>query len=166
MCQPAQPERHKLLHKKINPLSSASLRAGVIAALARREHSRQELVRKFSASAETPDALQAVLDDLEQEGLLSDHRVAESVARLRGTRYGLARVKSELAQKGVSDADASAVLQDLKQTEADRLRQVWEKKFGAPPSSLEEAARQQRFLLQRGFSSSAISQLLRSLKGR
>lgn len=166
MCQPVRQERRKLLHKKSNPLSSASLRARVIAALARREHSRQELFLKFSASAETPESLQAVLDALEHEGLLSDQRLAQSVARVRGARYGLARVRSELLQKGVSDADASAVLEDLKHSETDRLRQVWEKKFSLPPETLEDAGRQQRFLLQRGFSSAAISQLFRSLKGR
>ena len=154
------------MQKKSNPLSSASLRAGVISALARREHSRQELFRKFFRSAETPEILEGVLDALEQEGLLSNHRFAQSVARIRGARYGLARVKNELQQKGVSDADASAVLEDLKQSEADRLRQVWEKKFAAPPETLEEAGRQQRFLQQRGFSSAAISQLFRSLRNR
>lgn len=152
------------MRKKSNPLSSAALRAGVISALARREHSRQELAHKFSAAAESPDALSQVLDALEQEGLLSDHRFAQSLGRTRGARFGLARVKSELQQKGVSDADASTVLEDLRQTEAGRLRQVWEKKFTAPPETLQEAGRQQRFLLQRGFSSAAIHALFRSLK--
>ncbi|MBU3725510.1 MAG: recombination regulator RecX [Burkholderiaceae bacterium] len=154
------------MQKKTEPLSSASLRARAIAALARREHSRQELFQKFSSSAESPESLEAVLDALEQEGLLSDHRFAESVARTRGARYGLARVKKELQQKGVSGTVASTTLEGLKLTEADRLRQVWEKKFGLPPETLEEAGRQQRFLLQRGFSAAAISQLLRSQKGR
>lgn len=107
-----------------------------------------------------------MLDGLEQEGLLSDQRFAQSVARVRGVRYGLARVRSELQRKGVSDADAGTVIEDLQRSEADRLRQVWEKKFGAPPNTLEEAGRQQRFLLQRGFSSAAIGQLLRSLRER
>lgn len=148
------------------PLSSAALRARVITALARREHSRAELERRFAALAENTEQLAAVLDQLQSEGLLSDQRYAQSIARTRGARFGSARIRHELSQKGVSDSTLQDVVAQLRDSESDRLRQVWEKKFGVAPQSLAEAARQQRFLAQRGFSSEAIGQLLRSLRGR
>jgi regulatory protein len=116
--------------------------------------------------AQGPDQLDAVLTQLQSEGFLSDSRFAESVARVRGARFGAARVRYELQQKGVSDAALDTVLRQLNETESDRVRQVWEKKFGTAPTSAEEAARQQRFLMQRGFSSAAIGRLMRDLRGR
>ena len=134
--------------------------------MARREYSRHELQRKLAPLAQGPDQLDAVLTQLQSEGFLSDSRFAESVARVRGARFGAARVRYELQQKGVSDAALDTVLRQLNETESDRVRQVWEKKFGTAPTSAEEAARQQRFLMQRGFSSAAIGRLMRDLRGR
>jgi regulatory protein len=148
------------------PLSSQSLRARAIAALARREYSRQELERKLSPLAQSPDQLNDVLGELQREGLLSDTRFAESVARVKGSRFGSARVRYELQQKGVPDTVAHTVLRDLAETESARIRRVWEKRFGVAPTSAEEAARQQRFLMQRGFSSDDIGRLMRDLRGR
>ncbi len=146
------------------PLSSASLRVRAIAALARREYSRAELHRKLSSLAQSDDQLDQVLDELMAEGLLSDQRFAESVARSRGARYGTSRVRFELAQKGVDPDIIEQTAETLRATEALRLHQVWEKKFGAPPASPQDAARQQRFLAQRGFSPEAIGQLMRRLR--
>ncbi len=145
------------------PTSARSLRSRAIAALSRRDHSRQELFRKLSAIAESPDQLNAVLDTLEQEGLLSDQRYAESVARVRGARFGSARVRSELEQKGVAPHLIQATTEALRDSEADRLREIWNKKFGTPPADFTEAARQSRFLLQRGFSIDLIRRLMREI---
>jgi regulatory protein len=146
------------------PASARSLRSRAIAALSRRDHSRQELFRKLAAIAESPDQLNEVLDTLEREGLLSDQRYAESVARVRGARFGATRVRHELEQKGVAPSLIQATTESLRESEADRLRQVWVKKFGNPPADLTEAAKQTRFLLQRGFSSDLIRRLLRDLR--
>jgi regulatory protein len=146
------------------PASARSLRSRAIAALSRRDHSRQELFRKLSALAESAEQLNAVLDTLEQEGLLSDQRYAESVARVRGARFGSARVRQELEQKGVAAHLIQATTDELRDSEADRLREVWSKKFGVPPADFTEAARQSRFLLQRGFSIELIRRLMRDLR--
>ncbi len=145
------------------PASARSLRSRAIAALSRRDHSRQELFRKLSAIAESPEQLNAVLDTLEKEGLLSDQRYAESVARVRGTRFGSARVRLELEQKGVAPHLIQATTDGLRDSEADRLREIWTKKFGTPPADFTEAARQSRFLLQRGFSIDLIRRLMREV---
>lgn len=159
----AQQARRKLSQNKTDPLSSAALRARVISALARREHSWHELEQKFLPLAESAQSLAEILDSLQQQGLLSDARFAQSVARTRGTRFGVRRIAFELQQKGVTEHHAAAVIDQLTQTESDRLREVWEKKFGSAPDSFQEAARQQRFLQQRGFSASVIRDFFRQL---
>ena len=151
-------------NKTNEPLSSASLRARAIAALARREHSRQELERKLGALAESEDQLSTILDQLQNEGLLSDQRYAESVSRVRGQRYGNARVLHELRQKGVDSQDLELITQQLRETESTRIREVWQKRFNSLPQTPEETARQQRFLLQRGFPTELIYRLFRELR--
>jgi regulatory protein len=135
----------------------------VVSALARREHSRHELEQKFLPLAESAQALAEILDSLQQHGLLSDARFAQSLARSRGARFGVRRIAFELQNKGVAEHHAAAAIDQLSQTESDRLREVWQKKFGSAPESFEQAARQQRFLQQRGFSSSLIRDFFRAL---
>jgi len=50
--------------------------------------------------------------------------------------------------------------------EDQRAWEVWERKFGKRAESAEEAAKQMRFLQQRGFSSTAISAVMRRAKQR
>jgi regulatory protein len=153
-----------LQNKSKEPLSSASLRARAIAALARREHSRTELETKLGFLAQSQEQLVQVLDQLQAEGFLSDQRYAESVSRVRGQRYGAARVLHELRQKGVGAEDLELITQQLRETESLRIREVWQKRFESLPQTPEETARQQRFLLQRGFSTELIYRLFRELR--
>ncbi len=155
-----------MLNKNKDPLSSASLRARAIAALARREHSRKELEKKLGPLSETAEQLAEILDHLEREGLLSNKRYAESVSRVRGQRYGAARVVFELRQKGVDPENLELIAQQLHDTEWSRIQQVWKKRFDSLPDSPEETARQQRFLLQRGFSTELIYRLFRELRAQ
>jgi regulatory protein len=150
--------------KSKEPLSSASLRARAIAALARREHSRKELEKKLGPLAETAEQLCQVLDHLQGEGLLSDQRFAESVSRVRGQRYGTARVVFELRQKGVAQENLDLIAQQLRDSEWSRIQEVWKKRFESLPETAHETARQQRFLLQRGFPSELIYRLFRELR--
>ena len=145
---------------------SDPLLARAVACLRRREHSRQELQRKLATLAESPEQLESVLDRLEARGLLSDQRYAESVARVRGARFGPARIRHELQQKGVATETVQSIVVSLQQSEDQHLQAVWGRKFGEPPTTQAEAARQHRFLMQRGFSSDAIHRLLRSLATR
>ena len=49
----------------------------------------------------------------------------------------------------------------LRGTEFERAREVWRKKFDAPPKDAAERAKQARFLAARGFSGEVISRVLR-----
>jgi regulatory protein len=92
---------------------------------------------------------------------LSDTRFAESRVHARAARYGNLRIRQELAQHGVA-LDAAAA-QALKDSELDRAREVWRRKFGEPAADAGGRAKQARFLAQRGFSPELISRLLRTL---
>lgn len=133
-----------------------SLKARALKYLSMREHSRLELGRKLSRYAEEGDDVDALLDFLEKNNWLSQERFAESLVNRRAGRYGNARVLSELQQHGVKGDAFDELKSGLKDTEAKRAREVWRRKFGTVPQDAEERSRQMRFLLQRGFSQSAV----------
>jgi regulatory protein len=142
-----------------------SLPARAVGYLSRREHSRAELSRKLAphalAAGQDEAAVERVLDQLVAKGLLSDARFAVSLSHRRGQRYGTARVMMELRQQGVG-ADVLAQTQSqLKDTELERAREVWQRKFGQPAGTPAERAKQLRFLQSRGFASEVCYRVVR-----
>jgi regulatory protein len=131
-------------------------------ALARREHSRQELQVKLQPFAENPEELGLLLDDLEKRGWLSEARFVEQLTTVRRRRFGAARILQDLREKGVSEAALAAAQSGLKGSEVEAARAVWKKKFGTLPVSLDERAKQSRFLASRGFSAEVVHQVLRA----
>ncbi len=142
--------------------ATVNLRARALKALARREHSRQELKVKLQPLADEPAELEALLDDLEQRGWLSEARFVEQLTTVRRRRFGAARILHELREKGVSEAAVAAAQAQLKDGEIEAARAVWQKKFDGLPDTLEERARQSRFLASRGFSAEVIHRVLRA----
>ncbi|WP_371324040.1 recombination regulator RecX [Dechloromonas sp. ZY10] len=136
------------------------LRVRALQLLTRREYSRAALKAKLAAHAESEEELNAVLDSLQAERLLSDQRYAAERVAARGARYGNARLRQELRQQGIGDDEIAAALPEAGD-EGARCRQVWQRKFTHLPDSPAERARQQRFLHYRGFSSAAIRCVLR-----
>lgn len=132
-----------------------------MALLSRREHSRLELSRKLASHVDGPEQMDRVLDDLVREGWLSDERYAHSLVHRRSATHGVARIASELRQSGVTDAAIADIRDTLRDTEFDRARGVWKKRFGglAPPDR-QTFAKQARFLAGRGFSNDVIYRLL------
>ena len=128
--------------------------------LARREHSRAELARKLADDA-TPEDLPAVLDQLEQSGLLSDARFAESFVSSRAARVGNARLRYDLRAKGIADDLIAAALPAETDSETSRAREVWQRKFGVAPTDRADYARQARFLQSRGFAVDIIRKVLK-----
>ena len=120
--------------------------------LARREHSRQELARKLArGGAEADPALVgSVLDELAAEGLQSDRRFADALARRRvETGHGPLRVIAELREHGL-EAGESVDVSDPEWLQ--RARAALARRFGeAVPRVPREVARQLRFLQYRGF---------------
>mgnify|MGYP000467490274 FL=1 len=139
------------------------LRVRALQLLTRRDYSRAELQKKLAAHAESAEELASVLDTLQGERLLSDHRYATQRVTARAGRYGDARLKQELRLKGVSDDDIAAALPEGGD-ETERCLAVWQRKFGQPAQTPEERAKQMRFLQYRGFSGDAIRRVLRGVE--
>jgi regulatory protein len=165
-----------------------SLKARAIGLLAQREHSRAELRRKLlrieqqqrarlaatqalgvadgeTVSDDAPEtgasAVDVLLDTLAAAGYLNEARFVESRLHVRASRFGAQRIQQELAQHGLKlDAEQHAA---LRETELERAREVWLRRFGAEPSrNPGERARQTRFLLARGFAPEVVHRLLRA----
>ena len=66
--------------KTERPDTPTQLKVRALRFLTRREHSHAELAGKLAPHAESPQALEAVLDDLAQRKQLSDERYAETRA--------------------------------------------------------------------------------------
>ncbi len=148
--------------------AARSLFARAVAILARREHSRAELaakLRRTLTDEDDPTEIDAVLDRLERDKLLSDERYAGVLTRSRSTRFGDARIRYDLKSSGVKAETAERAVAGLKGTELERARAVWLRRFGALPQSAEERGKQARFLQARGFSSETIRKVLRGLPG-
>ena len=146
-------------------VSPEALRGKAIAALARREHSRAELAAKLSRICRDRAAIDAVLEQLEVEGLLSDARFAQGVGRVRGARHGSARVANDLRSKGVSADDAGPIVDQLRSGDMDRARALWDLKVGAPATDAAGRARQMRFLHARGFPADVIRRVVPRAQG-
>jgi regulatory protein len=141
---------------------SLTLKTRALRLLALREHTRAELERRLAPHAADDPARQAelarALDELVAKGLISEARVVESTLHARAGKLGAARVLNELRRKGVGTAALADAAETLRDTELERARAVWRKKFGGQPgaaarsSSAADRAKQLRFLAARGFS--------------
>ena len=97
---------------------------------------------------------------LETNGYLSQARFVESRVNARQTRFGNLRIRQELRQHGVTlDADAQQALQ---QSEYERARTVWGKKYGSLAGDAAERVRQMRFLAGRGFSIDVVRRVVKT----
>ncbi|MBU3592658.1 recombination regulator RecX [Polynucleobacter sp. 71A-WALBACH] len=159
---------------------SPSLKARALRLLSMREYSRKGLAAKLEESAarmlkfKLPEEeseeiipavplniqIEAVLDDFEARGWLSDQRFAEALVRRRSERFGTRKIQDELSQAGVDSSKTADLLKNLKETEYQRAYELWLRKFGAVATEQKERARQYRFLASKGFSSNVVSKVI------
>ena len=139
------------------PDTPAQLKMRALRFLMRREHSRAELAGKLAPHAESPQALEAVLDDLTQRKQLSDERYAETRAHWLSRKYGAAKIRHDLKEHGVADAVIERVSAE---GDLEKARAILARKYRAPVSTREEKAKRARFLQSRGFSYDVIRRLL------
>jgi len=154
-----------------------SLKSRALQLLAQRDQSRLELRRKLLRHARSREAdpaveadvdpaavvaeVDALLDWLEANRFLSDARFAESRVHSRAQRFGVQRIRGELAQHAVELSPELAA--SLAESEFDRAAAVRARRFAALPGSAAERAAQSRFLLGRGFSAELVQRLMRRL---
>ena len=131
--------------------------------LARREHGRVELMRKLRKRGAPEELIEAALQRLAEEGLLSEARYLESfVAYKARAGYGPQRIREELGQRGLARGDIDQALRDSGIDWFEQLRETWQRKFtGRLPVDTRERAQQGRFLAYRGYSLEMIGRLLR-----
>lgn len=136
--------------------------------LARREYSQAELAAKLRPHVQIEDDfeqvqpvnLEALLDDLVERGYLSDERAATQLLHARRHRFGTQRITREMHQKGISEELIEQVLPELKDSELETARGVWQRKFGTLPHDAKEKAKQMRFMQSRGFGFDVIFKVL------
>ena len=138
-----------------------SIRRAAMNLLARREHGHVELVRKLRLRGADAEMIEVELQRLTDDGLLSEERYLESYVRSRANAgRGPARIREELAQRGLS---RELIEQALTEADVDwqaQLQDVWQRRFSGQITDLKDKARQGRFLLQRGYAMDAVRRLL------
>jgi len=137
-----------------------SLKGRALRLLSQREHSRTALERKLAQHEEVAGELAKALDELQARDFINDARAVESGVHRRANKLGTARVKQELAAKGLSGETVAAALAGLRETELSRAREVWRKKFDQPATDAQERAKQVRFLMTRGFNAEVVRKIV------
>jgi regulatory protein len=146
--------------KTKNFSSPTPLKARAIGFLSRREYTRFQLKRKLLTYTDETQLLEALLDDLEQQGWLSTQRFVEGWVQRRASRQGTARLVQELRQQGVNEEQLAELKNSLQETEYERAHALCQKRYGQPPSDRSNYAKQGRFLARCGFTLDTIQRVL------
>jgi len=132
--------------------------------LGKRDYSRVELGRKiltYSESLEVSKAdLESVLNELEEKDWLSDDRFSEQFVLSKKRKFGARKIAHELKLRGVDELIISRALRVIKDDEFLLAKKIWEKKFNQIPITIDEKAKQIRFMQSRGIEVAIINQIL------
>jgi regulatory protein len=138
-----------------------SLMGRALRFLSRREQSLQELRKKLLPFAESESELDELLVKLQKQEWLSDERFAEGLVRRKSERYGSRRIVDELKQNGIDQETVSRLKDDLKESDAQRAHDLWQKKFdGLVPVDQKDRAKQMRYLVSKGFPLDQVSKII------
>ena len=132
--------------------------------LGKRDYSRVELGRKILTYSESLGIdkvdLELVLNELEEKDWLSDDRFSEQFVLSRKRKFGARKIAHELKLRGVNKSIIGRVLRDIKDDEFLLAKKIWEKKFNQIPITIDEKAKQIRFMQSRGIEVTIIHQIL------
>ncbi|MGV0034542.1 MAG: regulatory protein RecX [Candidatus Azotimanducaceae bacterium WSBS_2022_MAG_OTU7] len=157
----------------------SDVRRAAMDLLARREHSRHELLLKLTRRlGEHPELFEQEVGKLTNQGLQSDRRLAEAFIRARTNKgQGPVKIRMELRTKQVSDEIVSTAFDECGIDFLALAQSVAYKKFGdqlvktpdmealdvealdMKALDMKTKARVSRFMQQRGFSFDHISSL-------
>lgn len=142
--------------------NASEIRTRALALLARREHSVPELKRKLVQRGFPSALVEPVLNALANENLLSESRYAEGWVRSRVARgQGPRKIEAGLRQQALGDTQIEQALAESSTDWGRLAREVRRKRFGsASPATVDQRARQSRFLESRGFSHDQIREAL------
>ena len=123
-----------------------------------------ELGRKILTYSESLEIskvdLELILDELEEKDWLSDDRFSEQFVSSKKRKFGARKIAHELKLRGVSESIISRVLSDIKDDKFLLAKKIWEKKFNQIPITIDEKAKQIRFMQSRGVEVAIIHQIL------
>ncbi|MGZ5001062.1 MAG: regulatory protein RecX [Methylomonas sp.] len=133
--------------------------------LARREHSRRELLDKLALRGFQRDEVDPVITAMAEHDWQNEERYAECYTRQRIAKgYGPVRIRYELQQRGIDDSDLEQQAENQGGWQ-NLLLDVYVSKYGDEKSLTQpEWLKRSRFLLQRGFSGEMIKRLFAELK--
>ena len=127
--------------------------------LARREHSKRELIIKLRARGCPEKIITQVIDQLAAEGMQSDARFAETFVRSRIDRgRGPLRIRAELIERGIEDEQIVEALLQYEDWWRDLALEAYNKRYGEkmPSVDIEERLKRSMFLQRRGFTADQI----------
>ena len=136
--------------------TSQKIRLSAMNFLARREHSRRELI--FKLRKRFTDSDEQIIEEvsrLRSEGLQSDYRMASEYVHFRSKKgLGPKKIKAELRLKGISDSLLEQIFSESGVDWRNILEKVINKKTsqdGFALDSLETKHKVNNFLQKRGF---------------
>ena len=136
--------------------TSHKIRLSAMNFLARREHSRRELI--FKLRKRFTDSDKQIIEEvsrLRSEGLQSDYRMASEYVHFRSKKgLGPKKIKAELRLKGISDSLLEQIFSESGVDWRNILEKVINKKTsqdGVTLDSLETKHKVNNFLQKRGF---------------
>ncbi|GAB2709479.1 regulatory protein RecX [Aliiglaciecola sp. 3_MG-2023] len=132
--------------------------------LARREHSRHELVTKLTLKGLDRNLVKQQIDLFAEKDIQSDKRFVEAFIRNRVLKgQGLQRIQVELQQHNIDDSALSTALADCETDFAETAIQAYRKKYANKPiQDWQDKQKRMRFLQYRGFNHEQIRVALNS----
>jgi len=161
-------EKEQLSAERLHELQFVAAREAAISLLARRERSRAELVTALGRKSFPKPVIETVLTKLQDEGMQSDTRFAESWVntRRRIAPRGRAALRYELHQKGITETAVNhAVEQFSRDEEREALRELIDARLQRMADPKADRAKIKNRLLgllaRRGFAYDDIAAVLR-----
>ena len=159
------PQRHEWGDEsELKPETTLDAHDMALRLLTRREHASGELARKLQQRGVSREQAHEAIAELAEQGWQSDARFAEQFARDHAARGdGPLKIRAAMQSRGVHERMIAEALNTL---DVDWLQNACAariKRFGSDiPTDAAEQARQQRFLMTRGFSASDARNAVRS----
>lgn len=152
-----QPEGKTKRGRQQTPLQRA------LGLLVRREHSRKELGRKLKSRGVDPEAVDAAVAKLAEDGWQDDTRFAQSLVRNRaGSGYGPLHIRAELGTHGLDSEQIEAAMASFEGDWTENARELVCRRFGASgPEDLAQRRKAADLLARRGFDGNCIRQASR-----
>lgn len=138
------------------------IRASAQSMLAKREHSKHELLRKLTQKGFETVLTEQVVQELQQENLQSDARFCEMLIRSRVNKgYGRKKITMEFSEHQIASELVQKALAESDIDWFSLCQQVFERKFkGGLGRDWKARQKQMRYLMNRGFSHEEIREAI------